>query len=54
VRKIHVQNDDDQGKLYWYAATENNALHEFDDLAACDGINIYNTTPFELLHAARV
>ena len=38
----HVTDDSDRGKLYWYAATANNALHEFDDLAACDGIG---TTP---------
>jgi hypothetical protein len=38
----HVTNDSDRGKLYWYAATGNNALHEFDEFAACDGIS---TTP---------
>lgn len=33
----HVEDDDSRGKLYWYAATVNNAVHEYDEFASCDG-----------------
>ena len=34
----HVTADDNRGKLYWYAATANNALHEFDEMSNCFGL----------------
>ncbi len=32
------EDDSSRDKAYWYAATANNALHEYDDFAVADGI----------------
>ena len=47
---FYTPSNDDQGtsKLYWYAATANNALYEFDGFAAQDGIAI-PPAPLEIL-----